>query len=230
MLEKMVKREGLGDLLADGVRKAAEKIGKGAEQYGMHVAGQELPAHDPRSGRHWAYAYQVDATPARHTQGAEGPPPPPGVMPEYDRNALEGRGKPHCIAANFSHFMSATGLCSMVIGSYPHVDVFIEFINAITGWDITFDEIQKTGERITNIRQAFNIREGLNFIKFKVPDRVWGRPPKTEGPLAGYTIDQEVVLKEYLTTRDWDMETAKPSKKKLLELGLDDVARDFWPD
>jgi len=87
----------------------------------------------------------------------------------------------------------------------------------------------KTGERISNLRQAFNIREGLNPLKFRVPDRVLGIPPKKEGPLAGVTIDEDTMIKEYLTAMDWDLKTAKPSKKKLLELGLEDVAKVLWP-
>jgi aldehyde:ferredoxin oxidoreductase len=79
------------------------------------------------------------------------------------------------------------------------------------------------------MRQAFNIREGLNPLKFELPDRVLGKPPLKAGPLAGVTVDEDTMIKEYLTAMDWDLETAKPSKKKLLELGLTDVAQVLWP-
>jgi aldehyde:ferredoxin oxidoreductase len=102
-------------------------------------------------------------------------------------------------------------------------------MRVVTGWDVTNEELLKTGERIANIRQAFNIREGLNARKFKVSDRVLGRPPLKEGPLAGVTIDEDTLIKEYLTAMDWDLKTAKPSKRKLLELGLGDVAQELWP-
>ena len=87
----------------------------------------------------------------------------------------------------------------------------------------------KTGERIANILQAFNIREGLNSLKFKVPGRVYGYPLPKRGSLAGITVDEETLYSEYLTAMDWDLKTAKPSKQKLLELGLDDVAQELWP-
>jgi aldehyde:ferredoxin oxidoreductase len=87
----------------------------------------------------------------------------------------------------------------------------------------------ETGERISNLRQAFNIREGLNALESKLPDRVLGKPPLKEGPVAGVTVDEDTMIKEYLTVMDWDLKTAKPSKKKLLELGLEDVARELWP-
>ena len=77
------------------------------------------------------------------------------------------------------------------------------------------------------MRHAFNLREGLNPLQFKVPDRVLGRPPLKEGPLARVTIDEDIMIKDYLTAMDWDALTTKPSKKKLLELGLTDVAKDL---
>ncbi len=101
-------------------------------------------------------------------------------------------------------------------------------MRAITGWDVTNGELLKTGERIpTSARPS--ISGGLNPLGFKIPDRVVGKPPLKEGPVAGITIDQDTLVKEYLTAMDWDLETAKPSKKKLLELGLEEVAHELWP-
>ena len=101
-------------------------------------------------------------------------------------------------------------------------------MKAVTGWEVTNEEMLKTGERIANIRQAFNIREGLNPLRFMVPDRVLGKPPLKEGPVAGITIDEDTLIKEYLTAMDWDLKTARPSKKRLLELELADVAQELW--
>jgi aldehyde:ferredoxin oxidoreductase len=104
-----------------------------------------------------------------------------------------------------------------------------EFLRAVTGWDITTDEILRTGDRVVNIRQAFNIREGLNTLNFKMPDRVVGKPPFKIGPLAGKIFEEKKYYVECLTEADWDLKTSRPSNEKLLELGLDDVAREFWP-
>ena len=117
-----------------------------------------------------------------------------------------------------------------VVGAYPHGDYMVEAINTITGWDVTPEEVQKTGERILNMRQAFNIREGLNAREFYVPDRIMGRPPKTKGPNAGMTLVEDEVYNEFLTAMDWDLKTTKPSREKLLELGLNDVADDLYPE
>jgi len=228
MTEKLAKREGFGDIIADGVKLAAERIGKGSEKYAMHIEGQEVPAHDSRGGHGFAIGYGTDSTPARHTQSGEGPFPE-GVMPEFDRRSFKGRGEPHKIGSNFSKVMNASGCCMIVFGDgYGHADYLIEAIGVITGWDVTREELLKTGERINNIRQAFNVREGLK-LPYKFPDRMMGIPPKQVGPRTGITLNRDEVFNEYLTAMDWDLKTGKPSKKKLLELGLDDVAKELWP-
>ncbi len=228
MTEKMARREGFGDVLADGVKVAAAKIGKGADEYAMHIQGQEVPAHDPKLGIHFGTTYKLDPTPARHTQGSE-MMHPPGLVPQIEKDAVSGRGEAHWIGSNFKHIVNCSGICEMPYGALPSVDVVAEFMRAITGWDVTTDELIRTGERISNLRQAFNIREGLYSPQFKVPDRILGKPPQKEGPLAGRTVDEETLHTEYLTAADWDLKTAKPSKKKLLELGLEDVAQELWP-
>ncbi len=229
MTEKLAKREGFGDVIADGTKVGSERIGKGSEQFAMHIQGQELPAHDPKLGIHWVTTYQLDPTPARHTQGSE-TMHAPGLIPPLDRDAVSGRAKAHKIGSNFNHIVNCTGMCAMVYGGLPHVDVVAEFMRAITGWDVTTEELITTGERISNLRQAFNIREGLYSPQFKVPGRIFGKPPLKEGPLAGKTVDDKTLHMEYLKEMDWDLETAKPSKKKLIELGLDDVAEELWPE
>ncbi|MFH1647567.1 MAG: aldehyde ferredoxin oxidoreductase family protein [Chloroflexota bacterium] len=228
MTEKLAKREGFGDILADGVKKAAEKIGKGSEKYAMHIGGQEVPAHDSRGGPHFAIAYGAEPTPGRHTQGAEGPFPE-GVMPEFDRNSFKGRGAPHKYGSDFTQIYNSAGICMIVFGDgYGHGDYLIEALRTITGWDLTKEELLKTGERIENIRQAFNIREGLK-TPWKYPERMLGKPPKKVGPRKGITLTEDDLYNEYMAARDWDRHTGKPSKKKLLELGLDDVAKVLYP-
>ena len=228
MTEKLAKREGFGAVLADGVKVAAEKIGKGSEKYAIHIHGQEYPAHDPKLGYHFATTYRLDPTPGRHTQGHEGLAPP-GLLPDFDSKSFSGRGEVHRIGSNFFQTVNAAGMCMFMYASLPAVKVVAEFISAVTGWNMTMDELIKTGERIQNLRHAFNLREGLNPLQFKVPDRLLGRPPQKGGPLAGVTVDEDTMIKEYLAAMDWDAKTTKPSKKKLRELGLEDVAKDLWP-
>jgi aldehyde:ferredoxin oxidoreductase len=232
MTDKLARREGFGDVLADGVKAAAEKIGKGADQYAIHIGGQELAAHDPKHSFHYATSYRMDPTPGRHFVGSElsdAPGHPSGLLPKFDFKSFSGRGEARRIGSSFHQTVVCTGMCLFVYWAFPNVDPIADFMKAVTGWDVTNEELLKTGERIANIRQAFNVREGLNPLKFKVSDRVLGKPPLKEGPVAGVTIDEDTMIKEYLTAMDWDLKTAKPSKKKLLELGLADVAQELWP-
>jgi aldehyde:ferredoxin oxidoreductase len=103
------------------------------------------------------------------------------------------------------------------------------FMRAVTGWDCSIDELLKSGERILNMRHAFNLREGINPLQLKVHPRIIGKPPYETGPLAGVTADIEAQVYWNLGFLDWDRITTKPSKKKLQELGLEDVVKDLWP-
>lgn len=228
MTEKLAKREGFGGVLADGVKVASERIGKGSEQYAIHIQGQELPAHDPKLGYHYATTYRLDATPARHTQGSEGMAPP-GLLTAFDAGSFAGRAEAHRLASSLNHVMNAAGLCMFMYISLPAAEAITNFMRAVTGWDVTTEELVKTGERIANLRQSFNAREGLNPLAFRVPDRVLGRPPQEEGPVAGVNVDEETMAAEYLQVMGWDPKTARPGREKLLELGLNDVAEALWP-
>jgi len=232
MTEKLAEREGFGDVLADGVKVAAEKIGKGADKCAVHVGGQELPAHDPKHAFYLATSYKMDPTPGRHFVGSElsdAPAYPAGLLPKFDLKSFTGRGEARKLGSSFNHVVVCTGTCLFVFWAFPNVEPIADFMRAVTGWEVTDDELLKTGERISNLRQAFNIREGLNPLEFKVPGRVLGKPPLKEGPVAGVTVDEETMIREYLTAMDWDLKTTKPSKKKLVELGLEDVAQELWP-
>jgi len=207
MTEKMAKREGFGDVLADGVKVAAEKIGRGAEQYAVHIGGQELGMHDPKYFRRRedtpTARFQMDATPGRHTQGFG----PSGFR---------------------THVVNAAGVCvfySMSVSGRRLVDG----MRVATGWDRSMGELLKAGERIANMRHAINLREGINPRDWEVHPRIIGEPPQEVGPLAGIRADIEAQINWNLGALDWDRFTTKPSKRKLMELGLEDVAQDLWP-
>ena len=165
----------------------------------------------------------MDATPGKHNRdGASNPPGIPGPKP--DPSAWSGMGEVQRYQMSYRHIPEALGLCLFFFDSFPDASVMLEFLNAITGNNYTLDDLVKIGERIANIRHAFNLREGINPLNFYNPDRMQGKPPFKEGTLAGKTIDEEAIAREYLIAMDWDLKTTKPSKKKLIDLGLDDVA------
>ena len=223
MTEKLARREGLGDILADGVKVAAEKIGKGAEVFAMHIGGQELPMHDPKYTPGLAPTYQLDATPARHTQGGELIAPPSGLeIGEHERGDYGGRAGDQRQLVNLMHVVNAAGLCMF---GYISLDANAvpNFLSSVTGFDVDMDECMETGERIGTIRHLFNLREGINPLELKVPGRMLGNPPLKEGNVRDITVDSKLMIKEYLELMDWDTETAQPSEKRLRELGLADL-------
>ncbi len=227
MTEKLAQREGFGQVLADGIKRAAQQIGKGAEELAIHIHGQEVPMHDPKRFMNYATAY-LDATPGRHTQGSYGTKPASGLdFPAYDSKSAAGRGAANKMGSDLIHMISCAGMCMFGLG-FMDVTALTDFINLTTGWNCSIDDLLETGDRIANIRQAFNIREGVSTVDFKVPGRVSGNPPPEAGPTAGRSVDFTTLRNDYLTARDWDTNTSKPSKKKLLELGLDDVAETLW--
>jgi aldehyde:ferredoxin oxidoreductase len=227
MLEKLAKREGFGNILADGTKKAAAKIGKGAEKFAMNMGGQEYGAHDPRGNYAFAICYKMDATPGRHTRdsgaGFEGLNKPP-----FDPQSYYGRGPAQRIGMSFFHVIDSLGCCQFATMTLPSAYALMDFVNATTGWNLTVDDAVKIGERIANIRHAFNLREGYNPLNVKNPGRMVGNPPVKAGPTAGKTVDEDRIAREFCEAMDWDPVTAKPSKKKLAELGMDDVAKVIW--
>jgi aldehyde:ferredoxin oxidoreductase len=226
MTEKIARREGFGDVLADGVQIAAQKIGKTAGEYAMHVHGQEVPGHNPIATSAMATTYLTNATPARHTQGSE-EHHAKGFIPEINRTLYSGRGEAHKKGSNFQHALMCCGMCLFVNMAIPDVDDIARFMRLITGWDITTDELILAGERIENMRQAFNLREGIGLQSYKISGRLLGKPPQKVGPVAGVTVDEKTLVKDYLTAMGWDPETGRPGKKRLQELGLGDVAKEL---
>jgi len=227
MMEKMAKREGFGDVLADGVEKAAERIGKGAEAFAVHIHGQEVPMHDPKRFAHYVVAY-LDSTPARHTQGSYAFRPATGLeYPAYDRSSMSGRGVVAKMGSDLCHAVSCLGLCIFGIGFMP-ASAITDFLNLTTGWAFTIEDVLKTGDRVANLRQAFNSREGISISDYKVPGRVSGNPPLQAGPTAGRSAGFETMRRDYMAARGWDTTTGRPSREKLLELRLDDVAEALW--
>ena len=224
-LKMMGERRGLGDTFADGVKAAAERIGRGSEKYAMHIGGQELPMHDPKLQPEYHTTYKLDPTPARHTQ-YEGNrrvgtvPPAPADKKDY-----AGRGAHHKAASEYEHVVNSGGMCNFVMMAANTANIPTWF-NAVTGWDMDINEVMKVGERVANLRMAYEVREGGNPRKRHVPSRVTGETNEAThaGPLEGIKIDTERLEVDFLQACDWDTETCKPSKAKLESLGLGDVA------
>jgi aldehyde:ferredoxin oxidoreductase len=222
---KIARREGLGDILADGVKLAAERIGSGAEQYAIHVAGEELPGHDPRFTPALATTYLMDATPGRHTQGGGWPPPGIRVRGTKHKYVYEGQAEDFYRLMTSMHVVNSAGLC--MFGHFVYnIRLIPKQLTAVTGWEYTLDDIWQAGMRIATMRHVFNLREGHNLLTRNVPGRMVGDPPLEQGKLKGVTVDYQTMRNELLEYVGWDARTTIPSQQSLRELGMEFLLED----
>lgn len=230
VLTKMAKREGFGAVLADGVKRAAERIGRGAEEYAVHVHGQEVPYHDPRMFPNTGTMCISDPTPSRHTRwgasavlegGGSLAPYPELQVPAVDLTDYQAKGQIYALDTKYREAFVSCGMCSFAgnLGSLSLVDL----ISSATGWDFTISELLVSGERIQTLRQAFNVREGLRPQDFCLPPKL--QKPASFGLLKGVSVDFEALRRMYYSAMNWDTETGEPSKERLQELGIGQVIK-----
>ncbi len=225
MTEKIAKREGVGAVLADGVKAAWEHFDHKGTEFAIHVQGEELPAHDPRFTPGLAMTYYVTATPGRHTQGGELLGPPGLELEARDKYTYTGHANNHWKLVTTMDVINAAGLCMFGYLSYP-VQSIPDQLSAVTGWDFNLDEVFKTGERIYTMRHVFNLRDGHNPLTRNVPGRMIGEPPLKEGNVKGVTVDIKSLNVEFLTKLGWDTHTSVPTEARLRELGMDFLLAD----
>lgn len=229
LIEMMGERAGFGDVLADGVLMASRRIGRGSEEFAMHIQGQELPMHDPKAYPGFAPAYHLDDAPARHMHNngwAISAPPKwlEGIgVTNPNPQDYRGQGKNFMILSAQSHFINALGVCMLGWLSNDATYMY-DFTSAVTGWEMDRDEALRAGERIANMRHAFNLREGHNPKRWRYPGLMVGNPPLERGPLGGITLDMDLLEREWLEAYHWDVETTFPAASRLQELGIPEIA------
>jgi aldehyde:ferredoxin oxidoreductase len=227
LVEMIVHREGIGDLLADGVRLAAERIGKNSEQFAFHAHGQELPMHDPRYNPLYGVLYVADPTPGRHTIGSDVQYEmfrlwtrvswAPEVQQTYSKSSLfevsPENGVKAAACSILKGLVDSAGLC--LFGIQLGVDRLrlFELLNAATGLDQSPDEYMEIGRRIQNLRQGFNLRQGLEPSSVTVNPLVYGEPPANAGPHKGKQFDLYTLRQEYWKAMKWDAENGHPMEE-----------------
>ena len=231
MVEMICKREGMGELLADGCMRAAEKIGKGAEDFAMHSKGQEFPMHEPRWKQGMGMGYAISPTGADHMQsihdGGSGEHPGGllrlGVLEGLPSNDLSsGKVRMFVYQQHWNSFGNCAGLCVFLPYSYNKQ---AEVIQAITGWDVTTWELMKVGQRGTTMARAFNVREGFTKEDDYLPKRM--HQAFTSGPLEGVAVGEDRLneaMSVYYDMMGWDRETGVPTRGGLQELDVEWVA------
>ena len=238
LTELIAKREGFGDLLAEGSQRAAKQIGRGTEEYLITFKGQEAPAHMPQVKRTLSVIYATNPFGADH-QSHEHDPAIEGDFEFYeDRLAVLGfteeqeerslNDEKVRWAMKSQHMYSAMdslNLCQFVYGPawqlYGPEDM-VKLVQAVTGWeDVSFEELQTVGERRLNMMRAFNAREGIDRKADVLPDKLF--KPLKGGVSDGWKLDRDEVkaaIDKYFEFCGWDVESGIPKREKLEELDL----------
>ncbi len=230
LIRMMGEREGFGDVLSDGVRVAAERIGKGSERYAMHVKGLELPAYDVRGAKGHGLGYATSYTGADHNKGYAiqeifGLPFPYPV----DRFAAEGKG---ALTMWNQDARTAVGdcptMCIFMLDTSVAPFLFDNtagLMTGATGLEFSGEDVRRVGERVNNLARAFNVLAGLTRADDDLPERL-KTEPIPEGPAKGHLISQadlDLMLDEYYEARGWTPDGV-PTRARLDDLRLGYVA------
>ena len=221
MVGKIALREGIGDVLAEGVKGASEKIGGGSEKFAMHIKGVEMTGYDVRGLKTAALGYAVSRRGADHQRhGAYGV----DISGKVNRFKVEkGRGKIVIDGEDLYSIADSMIICKFSRGIYqgPYDDL-AKIYTLVTGISMTPEELRKAGERISNLTRLYNLREGLTRADDTLPYRVM-HLPIPEGIAKGSLVTKkelDFLLDDYYETRGWTSEGV-PTQEKLKELGLD---------
>lgn len=238
-VELIARREGIGDLLAEGSKRAAEGIGGDAPYFAMQIKGQEMPMHDPRGKVGVGLGYAVSDTGADHLTAHHDPQvqnpdsvsfkgaAPLGIeaLPARELSARKARN--YAILENWTSAEKVIGLCFFgpAPRSFIQVDEVVNTIRAATGWEVSAQDVLRLGERATNLARAFNVLQGLTRKDDMLPERLF--QPLENGALAGVAISKpefEQAMTELYEIKGWDPETAAPTRARLRELNVEWVA------
>lgn len=226
--------EGCGAWLGHGVERAAAHVGKGTDDFAVHVHGGEPAYHDSRFTSLMGVTYIADPTPGRHTAGSASWNETfgagfslPKAADKKDWNVkwkgTEGKGKAQALHSNAHQAMNGLGLCmfTMLTGSLP----WAELLNAATGWGMTETEILVCGERIQNLRAAFNRREGIRPADFVPHRRMLGEGDGRleAGPLKGIRVPLPVLRDDYYGSMKWNTTSGHLAKARADELGMTEL-------
>ncbi len=237
LIHKIARREGIGDLLAEGTKRVSEKLRHGSEHFAMHVKGLELPAYDPRAAKITGLGYVTANRGGDHiTAYVQGPTfiDTPFLVVEDSKieDPFVVNPKEAKVVVDLENALTmfdCIGACKFM-GILLPAEEYVDLIAAATGWNFGVDDFRKSGERIYNLMRVFCVREGINREADSLPKRLT-EDPLPEGPAKGMVIEKDMLelLKDaYYEIRGWDKKTGKPTVEKLKELELDDLIEDIW--
>ncbi len=223
LVRKIALREGIGDILAEGVKRAAEALGRGAERFAMHVKGLELPAYDPRSAKANGLNLVTSPIGASHTMGWNSYEIA-GIPQKMDPLSVEGKAEITKYVQDRVALIETGVFCTLPWNRWMmDEELYSRMLYAATGIR-EFNDVKYlllVGERIFNLERLINAREGIDGKYDKAPLRIV-KEPVPRFPSKGQVFEEEILLKDYYRARGWD-ERGMPTRGKLNELGLSEV-------
>ena len=233
LVKLMIAREGIGDKLADGVKKAVENFGWDTGKYAMHIGGQEPGLHDPRQDLQLAVHFVTEAAPGKHTIGSA---VTYGNMAIWDICSWAPVAKPIgkkaarlpgetlgiASAANASYSMLVDGAGGCYYGQLMGTNNWkvVDYLNTASGWNKTGDEYMEIGKRIQILRTMFNVKHGINPADRRLPDRMEGDPPLKSGPLKNAVIKTQAQVKYHWQAMGCDASTGVPLEDTVEKLNI----------
>ena len=225
LLEMIAGRDGFGDVLAEGCKRIAARYG--ADDLAVHVNGLELAGHDPRALSGMAVTYATSPRGACHLQGDMYIVDMGLTMAEvgiFPGGRFKTRGKSEIVARaqDWRTLYNSAIMCMFV---NPTAPILVRLLSEATGWSSDIVWWQRTGERIFALKRAFNNRLGVQRGNDRLPERLL--IPMSNGS-RGRTPRMDKLIEEYYAARDWDWRTGRPSREKLISLGLSEIADELW--
>ncbi len=223
VIPMIAQREGLGALLAEGSRRAAETLGKDSDYFAMHGKGLEFAGYDPRGMKTYALGLAVGTRGACHNRSLAYEP---DLQGQVDRHLAEkGRGALAMKQEDIAVTLDSVGVCKFLRGCFSDMyEELAQLYTNVTGWDMNSAELRQAGERISNLKKLFNIREGWTRDLDRLPPRIHEESvPDGPGKNIPFPREElEIMVADYYEARGWtgDGRVAQPT---LDRLGLADV-------
>jgi len=226
MIHKIGKREAIGDVLAEGTRIAAQKIGGDAAEFAIEVKGMEVPMHDPRGFHGQGLSQVIPSRGSTHTDCIHflieenfAKYPELGLHGEYEAMESEGKAEMTAVSESLANICNSSSMCLYTMGTINFGDL-VDAHKTTTGADFTHEELLKTAERIVLLKRGLTNLMGITAEDEKLPKRIM--TALENGPTAGSVPDMDKMLKEYYEIRGIDAD-GRPGKERLLELNLGDL-------
>jgi len=227
LLDKIAHREGIGNVLADGVKRASAKVGKGSEHFAMHIKGLELPGYDIRGLQTFAMGLAVGTRGGCHNRSLVYEVDVKGTVDRL--RGGPGRGKLAKEREDLAAVLDSLVLCKFLRNCFENFfEDVARIYTMVTGLPMTGKELSEVGERVWTLKKAFNIREGWTKADDWVPPRVT-EDPIPSGPIKGTYVKAEelrMMIDDYYKVRGWTADGLIP-KSKLIALGLEDIAEEI---